>query len=150
MDKELAFEDWVKTVPSKLRADPLWESLYYRLAIYLFDLVWQDVEIIRRDFRGREIVGQLVRCAGSNSANMEESYGRGLGSGDFVRIIRIAFGEACETQGWYFRSRHILESDLIDRRIAVIDQIISLLVNLISRHRKIQAARKLNSTTNNA
>jgi len=47
MDKELVFEDWVKTVPSKLRADPLWESLYYHLALYLYDLAWQDTEIIR-------------------------------------------------------------------------------------------------------
>ena len=136
MDKELAFEEWVKTVPSKLRADPLWESLYYRLAMYLYDLAWQVSEIIRMDFREREIAGQLVRCTGSISANMEAAYGRGLGSGDFVRIMRIALGEARESQGWYFRTRHILESDLIDRRISVIDQIISLLVNLIARHRK--------------
>ena len=141
MAKELVFDDWVKTVPSKLKADPLWESLYYRLAMYLYDLAWQDSEIIRKDFRGREIAGQLIRCAGSIAANMEEAYGRGLGSGDFVRIMRIALGEARETQGWYFRMRHIFESDLIERRISVIEQIISLLVNLIYHHRKVQIAR---------
>jgi four helix bundle protein len=105
--KELPFEEWVKTLPDSLRNDPLWNSAYYRLSMYLYDLMWIDVELINKDFRGREIVHQLVRSAGSACANMEEAYRRGIGTADYVRIMPIALGELGETQGWYFRSRHI-------------------------------------------
>jgi len=73
-DKELPFDEWVKTLPEALRNDPLWKSAYYCLSLYLYDLVWLDSIAVNKDFRGREIVHQLVRSAGSVCANMEESY----------------------------------------------------------------------------
>jgi four helix bundle protein len=133
---ELTIEEWVKTVPERLRSDPLWESGYYRLAMYLYDLVWIDCAQLKTDFRGREIVSQLIRSAGGICANVEEAYGRGVGSADYIRILRIALGEARETQGWYMRGRHILGNDLLERRMSIIAQIIALLVNTITRHRK--------------
>jgi len=111
MEKELPFEEWLKTVPEHMKADPLWKSAYYRLAMYLYDLVWLDAVTLNKDFRGREIVHQLVRSAGGVCANMEEAFGRGIGTADYVRIMRISLGELRETQGWYFRSRHILPND---------------------------------------
>jgi hypothetical protein len=39
---------------------------------------------------------------------MEEAYGRGVGTADDVRILRIALGEGRETQGWYVRARHLI------------------------------------------
>ena len=135
-DKELPFEEWVKTLPDSLRNDPLWKSAYYRLAMYLYDLVWIDSAVINKDFRGREIVHQAVRSAGSVCANMEEAYRRGIGTADFVRIMRIALGELGETQGWYFRSRHILSQGTLDKRIKVIQQAIALTVTAIDKNRK--------------
>ena len=135
-DKELPLDEWVKTLPASLRNDPLWKSAYYRLAMYLYDLMWLDSEKINKDFRGREIVHQLVRSSGSVCANMEEAYRRGIGTPDFVRIMRISLGELGETQGWYFRARHILGSDLLDRRIAVIQQAIALTVTVIDQNRR--------------
>ena len=134
--KELPFEDWVKTLPDSLRSDPLWKSSYYRLSMYLYDLMWIDTEIINKDFRGREIVHQLVRSAGSVCANMEESYRRGIGTADFVRIMRISLGELGETQGWYFRARHILGNELLEKRIKVIQQAIALTVKAIDQNRR--------------
>ena len=135
-DKELPFDEWVKTLPDSLRNDPLWKSAYYRLAMYLYDLVWLDSAVINKDFRGREIVHQVVRSAGSVCANMEEGYRRGIGTPDFVRIMRIALGELGETQGWYFRSRHILNQETLDKRIKVIQQTIALTVTVIDKNRK--------------
>ncbi len=89
--------------PNRLKSDPLWETVYYRKAEYLYDLAWRDCDLLYKDYRGRSIVSQLIRSAGSTSANLEEAYGRGVGTADYVRILRIAFGEARETQGWYFR-----------------------------------------------
>ena len=134
--KELPFEEWVKTLPDSLRNDPLWKSAYYRLAMYLYDLMWIDVELINKDFRGREIVHQLVRSAGSVCANMEEAYRRGIGTADYVRIMRISLGELGETQGWYFRARHILGSELLEKRIKVIQQTIALTVKVIDQNRR--------------
>ena len=135
-DKELPFDEWVKTLPDSLRNDPLWKSAYYRLAMYLYDLVWLDSAVINKEFRGREIVHQVVRSAGSVCANMEEGYRRGIGTPDFVRIMRIALGELGETQGWYFRSRHILNQETLDKRIKVIQQTIALTVTVIDKNRK--------------
>jgi four helix bundle protein len=134
--KELPFEEWLKTLPDSLRNDPLWKSAYYRLAMYLYDLMWIDSEVINKDFRGREIVHQLVRSAGSVCANMEEAYRRGIGTADYVRIMRIALGELGETQGWYFRARHILGSELLEKRIKVIQQAIALTVKVIDQNRR--------------
>jgi four helix bundle protein len=135
-DKELPFDEWINTLPAPLRNDPLWKSAHYRLAMYLYDLVWLDSAVINKDFRGREIVHQVVRSAGSVCANMEEAYRRGIGTAAFVRIMRIALGELGETQGWYFRSRHILDQETLDKRIKVIQQAIALTVTVINKNRK--------------
>ena len=135
-NKELPLDEWVKTLPASLRNDPLWKSAYYRLAMYVYDLMWLDAEKINKDFRGREIVHQLVRSSGSVCANMEEAYRRGIGTPDFVRIMRISLGELGETQGWYFRARHILGSEILDKRIAVIQQAIALTVTVIDQNRR--------------
>jgi four helix bundle protein len=103
--------------------------------MYLFDKVWQDCEILRRDFRGREIVQQLVRSAGGISANLEEAYGRGVGSADYVRILRIALGEARETHGWYLRARNLLSDQLLELKLDIIKQITSILSSTIASHR---------------
>ncbi len=135
-DKELPFDEWVKTLPASLRNDPLWKSAYYRLAMYIYDLMWLDAEKINKDFRGREIVHQIVRSSGSVCANMEEAYRRGIGTPDFVRIMRISLGELGETQGWYFRARHILGEEVLDKRIKVIQQAIALTVTVIDQNRR--------------
>lgn len=56
MVSELSLEEWLKTVPEKVRSDPLWGSTYYRMAMYLYELAWKDCELLQKDFRGREIV----------------------------------------------------------------------------------------------
>lgn len=135
-EKEFPFDEWVNTLPASLRSDPLWKSAYYRLAMYLYDLVWLDSVLINKDFRGREIVHQIVRSAGSVCANMEEAYRRGIGTADYVRVMRISLGELGETQGWYFRARHILSNETLDKRIKIIQQAIALTVTAIDRNRK--------------
>lgn len=143
MEEELTMEGWVGGLPRELKTDPLWQSAYYRLAMYLHDLVWTDCEILKKDFRAREIVGQILRSSGSICANMEEAYGRGIGTPDCVRIMRISLGEARETQGWYFRSRHVLPENLMERRYGTIQQVIALTVTAINGTNKaIRSQRK--------
>ena len=136
MEKELTMEQWVETLPKALKSDPLWQSAYYRLEMYLYDLVWLDSDTLQKNYRSREIVSQIVRSAGSVCANMEEAFGRGIGTADYVRIMRIALGESREIQGWYLRSRQVLPAEILNRRIELIQQIISLLVSTIASHRR--------------
>jgi len=134
--KNLTIDEWVLTVPARLKSDPLWDSAYYRLAMFRYDLAWEDCLLLKTDFRGREIVGQLIWSAGSVCANLEEAYGRGVGTADYNRIMRIALGEIREMQGWYYHSRHIIPNELIENRISTINSLIAAVVNTISRHRK--------------
>ncbi|MBI3160779.1 MAG: four helix bundle protein [Chloroflexi bacterium] len=134
----LTFEEWVEAVPNSIRNDPLWKSRSYQLALYLFDLVWEDWTFLKSDLRGREMSAQIIRSAGSISANIEEGYGRGTVTADHTRILRIALGEARETRGWYWRSRKLFPEEVLETRIELCDQIIALLVTTItaSRSRK--------------
>ncbi|MBI5932333.1 MAG: four helix bundle protein [Chloroflexi bacterium] len=134
-EKFVKFEDWEKTVPGYVKKDPLWESLYYRVALFLSDLVWDDCDILQKDYRARNNITQIMHSSGSVSANMEEAYGRGVGTPDYVRIIRISLGEVRETRGWYYRSRRALPTDLLEHRYMVIDHLISLIINLLNSHK---------------
>ena len=132
----LKFEDWEKTVPSYVKKDPLWESLYYRVALFLSDLVWDDCDILQKDYRARNNVAQIIRSSGSVSANMEEAYGRGVGTPDYIRIIKIRLGEARETRGWYYRSRRAMPADLLEHRYKVCDHLIGLITSLLNSHKR--------------
>lgn len=132
----IKFEEWEKTVPEYFKKDPLWESLYYRVALFLSDLVWDDCELLQKDFRAKYYISQIMRSSGSVSANMEEAFGRGVGTPDYVRIIKISLGEARETRGWYYRARRALPTDLLEHRYKVIDHLISLITNLLNSHKR--------------
>jgi len=67
---------------------------------------------------------------------MEEAYGRGVGTADYIRVMWISLGEARETKGHYLRFRHILPNDLLERRLKVMDQVITKLAGTIASHRK--------------
>lgn len=135
-DKFIKFEDWEKSIPNYIKKDPLWESLYYRVALYMYDLAWDDCDILQKDFKARNNVSQLIHSSGSVSANMEEAYGRGVGTPDYVRILKISLGEVRETRGWYYRSRHVLPADLLEHRYTVIDHLTSLVINTLNSHKR--------------
>ncbi len=52
--------------------DGLEELRFYKTALELWDLCWNDTEVLQKDFRGKEIARQLIRSCGSISANIEE------------------------------------------------------------------------------
>ncbi len=130
----MEFEQWLHSVPGAVRRSPLWKTHYYRLALYLFDLVWQDSETLLRDHRGRDLARQMVRSSGSICANIEEAYGRGISSSDGLRVLRIALGEARELQGWYVRARHLLGVDIMEARLDLLERVITMLSRSIRSH----------------
>ena len=124
--------EWEHTVPERLKLDPVWQFFAYRKALFLFDLAWDDCQVLMRDVRGRTLVGQLIDSIGSVSANIEEGFGRGYGK-DRNRFLRFSAGSAREGKGWYFRSRRLLAPSIIQQRLTLADEIIALLVTELKR-----------------
>ncbi len=103
----------------------------YQLAWRLFDDFWHDSELLEKDFRGRELAKQQVRSLDSICANIEEGFGRGFGK-ELPQHLKIARGEARESQGRYKRCRHLLNEEIINNRVAALDHIIGGLTKTIS------------------
>lgn len=121
--------------------DPLLRYPYYVKALAFYDAVIEDTSLAQRDHRWRVIVGQLVRAAGSISANIEEGYGRGTPA-EFVHRLRIARGEAMECSGWYRRANRFLPAALIQSRRQQVGEIIALLTaNIKTLEQKAQSDR---------
>ncbi len=103
----------------------------YQLAGQLFDDFWHDSELLEKDFHGRELAKQQVRSLDSICANIEEGFGRGFGK-ELPQHLKIARGEARESQGRYKICWHLLHGAIIRNRIATLDHIIGGLTKTIS------------------
>jgi four helix bundle protein len=130
--RRVTYEEWEEQVTPEIKNGPVWKFYGYRKALFLHDLVWTDCEYWQKERRGWAIVEQIVRSAGSISANVEEGFGRGFGR-DHARFLKIALGSARETQGWYWRGRKLLPADVYQHRIALLDETIALIVTEINR-----------------
>ena len=121
--------------------DPLQRYPYYVKALAFYDAVIEDTERRILDERWLVVVRQLVRAAGSISANIEEGYGRGTPQ-EFVHRLKIARGEAIESSGWYRRARRFLPAELVSQRRREAGEIIALLTaNIVTLERKAQQER---------
>jgi len=87
------------------------------------------------DPRGQAVAKQIIRSAGSISANIEEGCARGLGTKSYLWFLRISLGSARESKGWYYRGRKLLSAKTLEHRLALLDEIIALLVTEFGRHR---------------
>jgi four helix bundle protein len=118
-----------------VKQEPTWQFLGYRKALFLYDLAWEDCEEMTRDRRGRAIAEQLIRSAGSISANIEEGHGRGYGrQRDW--FLTVSIGSARESKGWYWRARKLLSDEVLEHRLALVDEVIALLVHELNRQRQ--------------
>jgi four helix bundle protein len=130
----MRFEEWVATVPRRVKAEACWRFEAYPKALYAYELAWDDCETLREDVRGRAVAKQLIRSMGSIGANIEEGHGRGLGGKEYLYFLRIAEGSARESKGWYFRARRLLGPAVVEARQAILDQVLALLVTEKRRH----------------
>jgi len=131
----MRFEEWVETVPVRVKSEMCWQFTAYPKALYLYELAWEDCDALRNDERGRAVAYQMIRSVGSISANIEEGHGRGVGSKDYLYFLRIAEGSARESKGWYFRARRLLGPQTVEVRQSLLDEILALLVTEKRRHR---------------
>ncbi len=129
MDKPGEFEEWAKSVPASVTADPLWRMKVYRLSLFLTRRAWQDVTQLSRDRRTIGLADQLYRAVGSIGANVAEGYSRQSGK-DRARFYEYALGSARESRHWYYAAQDILSLPVVESRLAMIGEICKLLLTI--------------------
>jgi four helix bundle protein len=107
----------------------------YQLGWKLRPASLEDAVVIRLDPITEEIAGQLYTAVGSIVANLVEGYSRSSGR-DRARIFEYALGSGRESIEWYEASRHLLEPEIFDDRMAVLNEIVRMLLAIIPRERK--------------
>jgi four helix bundle protein len=130
----LSFEEWQAQVPATILSERFWQLIAYQKGLYLYDLVWKDTTPWLSDIRGHELARQIVRSAGSITANIEEGFGRGIGK-QLVYFYSVSLGSARETKGWYYRAKAIVTPQILQERISLVSEIVALLVTEINRQK---------------
>jgi four helix bundle protein len=128
-----SYEEWAAQVPEAIRREEMWQFFGYRKALFLHDLCWRDCEGLLAHPLGQTIARQLVRSAGSISANIEEGYGRGFAGKERLYFLRVALGSARESKGWYYRAQRVLKPPVLEHRLSLLGEVIALLITEIQR-----------------
>jgi four helix bundle protein len=128
------FQQWLTEVPDTLRSDPLWAVEAYRLATFVADVAWPDVERLAQDRRTRTLADQLYRSVGSIGANIAEGYSRASGR-EKARFYEYALGSAREARDWYYKSRHVI-GERSTEQMDLLSQIARLLFTMVRDQRR--------------
>lgn len=94
----------------------------YTKSLELFDAVIEDARRFLKDRRLERLVSQQLASADSVCSNIEEGYGRET-TKEYIRFLVIARGSLRETQGRYRRLRHWIPKEVVDKRVALADEI---------------------------
>ncbi len=133
----MTYEEWEAGVHERIKREPIWKFMGYRKALFFYELVWQDCEKLMRDVRGRAVAEQLIRSAGSISANIEEGHGRGYGK-QRNWFFAVSIGSGRESKGWYWRVRQLLTPEVLEHRLALADEVIALIVTELDAQKRRQ------------
>lgn len=128
------YTEWEAGVPDEIKADSVWKSKAYRLALFVSDIAWHDATKLLSDKRTLSLSDQLYRAACAVSADLEEGYSRASGR-DRARFYEYALGSARETRGWYYKAQHILTPRITRHRLLLLTEIIKLLLTMIPNQR---------------
>ena len=122
--------EWESSCSPSITSDVLWKLDAYRLALYLLHLARTDCKALQRSRAGSAIASQLLRAAGSISANLGEGYSRSTRT-DRIRFLSYSLGSTRECISWYEASRALIPELLVDERLALLARIRALLLGLI-------------------
>jgi four helix bundle protein len=131
----MKYDEWVSSVPVQIREDAVWRVEAYRLALFMADIGWHDITKLMRDRRTLDLATQLYRAIGSVSANIAEGFSRNSPK-EKARFYEYALGSARESRDWYYKGRHILETEVTAHRIETLTRIIRLLLTMIPDQRE--------------
>jgi four helix bundle protein len=130
----MTFEEWLVRVPARMTRDPIWARTDYRLAAYVGQLAWTDVERLVAHPATAGVAEQLYRALGSINAQIAEGYSRTSGA-DRARFYEYALGSARESREWYAKAAPVLGEAVVAVRLHALDQIVRLLVTAIKNER---------------
>jgi len=121
------YDEWAAQVPEEVKGEGVWKFYGYRKALFFYDLCWRDCERLLNHPLGQAVAKQLIRSAGSISANIEEGYGRGYGK-ERLRFLKFSLGSARESKGWYYRAQNLLGAEVLTHRLSLVSEVIALTV----------------------
>ena len=121
---------WERTCSPAITSDVLWKLDAYRAALYLLHLVSEDRLALRASNLDDAVAGQLLRAAGSVSANLAEGYSRSTRN-DRLRFLGYALGSARECTTWYEAARGVLTDQDLEQRHRLITRLRSILLGMI-------------------
>ncbi len=127
-------KEWEEQVPRDLKEDVVWRMEAYRLGLFISDACWVDTEKLLKQKRF-SLADQLYRSVGSISANIIEGYSR-ISKKEKAKFYEYSLGSAREARDWYFKSRHVLSTEIANTRIKMLTSIIKLLQSMISDQRR--------------
>lgn len=131
----MTFEQWEADVPVEIRSDPVWRVEAYRIGLFLSDLAWADTARLAKQRLYRDLADQLARAMSNISSNVCEGYSRSS-IADRARFYEYALGSARESRDWYYKCRRAFRGDVVHHRLGLLNQIISLLVAMITNERR--------------
>ena len=131
---------WESSCSRAITTDVLWKLDAYRLTLYLLHLTRTDCQTLQRSRTGEGIACQMLRAAGSISANLGEGYSRSTRT-DRIRFLSYSLGSARECISWYEAARAMLPEQGVEERLELLARIRALLLGLI------RALRAANGTT---
>lgn len=131
----MKYADWLVEVPPEITNDPIWKLEVYRLGLFAGDIGWEDVQFIPKKLLMLSVADQLHRSLDSISVNLTEGYSRSKGP-DRARFIEGSLGSARESREWYYKSRHVLTTDVLKHRMGLTTRIVSMLTPMIPHQRK--------------
>ena len=141
MEEPDGLVEWAAAnVPEAMREDPIWRLAAYRYALYLAELVQQDIPKIRANPKTRSLTDQLIRAVGSISANIAEGYSR-TSAAERARFFEYAESSAREAREWLFKVRHALDRDVTTARMVLATRIMKILTIAIKRERAQRQTR---------
>jgi four helix bundle protein len=131
----MTYEEREHSVPQALRDDVLWKVKAYRLSLFLADLSWHDAGQMMKDPRLVSTGDQLQCSCGRFGACVAEGYSKGTGR-DRVRYYEYSLGSVREARHWYYSGRHCLTTEVLEHRLALTTEILSLVLTMIRNDRK--------------
>jgi four helix bundle protein len=110
---------------------------------FFLDVV-QDVSTFSPGMVGRVIANQVLRSAGSISANIAEGFGRRTGK-EYTHYLIVARGSTTETLNWYLKCRdlRLIDSDVFMSRRAMLEEILKMLNRMVSQQLNKRTANSL-------
>jgi four helix bundle protein len=126
---------WERTCHPAITSDVIWRLDAYRASLFLIHVVRQDMRLASKLEFDAELSSQLLRSAGSVSANLSEGFSRSTRA-DRLRFLDYSLGSDRECISWYATAADVVPVETMNDRLILLARIRSLLLGLIRSLRR--------------